>query len=198
MEKYLAEFVGTAILLLLGNGVCANVTLAKSKAKGGGWIVVATAWGLAVAMAVYAVGRISGAHINPAVTVSLAVIGDFPWVEVPGYLAAQLAGAFAGATLVWLAFLAHWKETEDPEAKLGVFCHHPGNRQAGCQLPVRGDRDRDAPRGSPGHRRQCPVADQPRRVGLVGCLQRRNPAAARRLSGVGNRPQYGWADRLCN
>ena len=125
MEKYLAEFVGTAILLLLGNGVCANVTLAKSKAKGSGWIVVTTAWGLAVAMAVYAVGRISGAHINPAVTVSLAVIGDFPWVEVPGYLAAQLAGAFAGATLVWLAFLAHWKETEDPEAKLGVFATIP-------------------------------------------------------------------------
>jgi len=125
MEKYLAEFVGTAILLLLGNGVCANVTLAKSKAKGGGWIVVTTAWGLAVALAVYSVGRISGAHINPAVTVSLAVIGSFPWEQVPGYILAQLAGGFTGATLVWLTFLAHWKETENPEAKLGIFATIP-------------------------------------------------------------------------
>ena len=125
MEKYLAEFVGTAILLLLGNGVCANVTLAKSKAKGSGWIVVATAWGLAVALAIYSVGRISGAHINPAVTVSLAVIGSFPWEQVPGYILAQLAGGFTGAALVWLTFLAHWKETEDPEAKLGIFATIP-------------------------------------------------------------------------
>jgi len=125
MEKYLAEFVGTAILLLLGNGACANLTLAKSKAKGGGWIVVATAWGLAVAVAVYCVGRISGAHINPAVTVSLAMIGSFPWSEVPGYILAQLAGALTGAFLAWAAFLAHWKETDDPEGKLGIFCTIP-------------------------------------------------------------------------
>lgn len=125
MEKYLAEFVGTAILLLLGNGVCANVTLARSKAKGGGWIVVTTAWGLAVALAVYSVGRISGAHINPAVTVSLAAIGSFPWAQVPGYILAQLAGGFTGATLVWLTFLAHWEKTDDPEAKLGIFATIP-------------------------------------------------------------------------
>jgi len=125
METYLAEFVGTAILMIFGNGVCANVTLAKSKAQGSGWMVVATAWGLGVALAVYSVGRISGAHINPAVTVSLAVIGSFPWSQVPGYILAQLAGAFTGAALVWLAFLAHWKETDDPEAKLGIFAPIP-------------------------------------------------------------------------
>jgi len=125
MEKYLAEFIGTAILLLLGNGVCANVTLAKSKARGSGWMVVATAWGLAVALAVYSVGRISGAHINPAVTVSLAAIGSFPWSQVPGYILAQLAGGFTGAALVWLTFLAHWKEHENPEEKLCIFATTP-------------------------------------------------------------------------
>lgn len=134
MEIYLAEFVGTAILMILGNGVCANVTLAKSKAKGGGWMVVATAWGLAVALAVYCVGRISGAHINPAVTVSLAVVGSFPWAQVPGYILAQLAGAFTGATLVWLTFLAHWKETDDPEAKLGIFATIPAVRNSVANL----------------------------------------------------------------
>ena len=134
MENYLAEFVGTAILLLLGNGVCANVTLAKSKAKGGGWMVVATAWGLAVALAVYCVGRISGAHINPAVTVSLAAIGSFPWSQVPGYILAQLAGAFTGAALVWLTFLAHWKETENPEDKLGIFATIPAVKNTVANL----------------------------------------------------------------
>jgi glycerol uptake facilitator len=128
MEIYLAEFVGTAILMLFGNGVCANVTLEKSKAKGSGWIVVTTAWGLGVALAVYCVGRISGAHINPAVTLSLAVTGAFPWAQVPGYILAQLAGAFSGAALVWLTFLAHWKETADPQAKLGVFATIPAIR----------------------------------------------------------------------
>lgn len=134
MEIYLAEFIGTAILMLFGNGVCANVTLAKSKAKGGGWMVVATAWGLAVALAVYCVGRISGAHINPAVTVSLAAVGSFPWSQVPGYILAQMAGAFSGAVLVWMAFLAHWKETDDPDAKLGVFATIPAVRKPAANL----------------------------------------------------------------
>lgn len=134
MEIYLAEFVGTAILILFGNGVCANVTLAKSKARGGGWMVVATAWGLGVALAVYSVGRISGAHINPAVTVSLAAVGSFPWALVPGYILAQLAGAFTGAALVWLSFLAHWKETDDPEGKLGIFATIPAVRKPFANL----------------------------------------------------------------
>ncbi|MDA2814630.1 aquaporin family protein [Nocardiopsis sp. RSe5-2] len=125
---YLAEFVGTAILILLGGGVVAGVTLAKSKANNGGWIVITFGWGMAVMMAVYVVGQYSGAHINPAVTVALASIGDLPWSQVPGYIAAQMAGAFAGAVLVWLAYLPHWKETDDADTKLGVFSTAPAVR----------------------------------------------------------------------
>ena len=93
MNPYLAEFIGTAILILLGNGVVANVVLKQSKGHNGGWMVISTGWGLAVAMAVYTVGRISGAHLNPAVTFGLASIGDFSWAQVPGYVLAQIAGA---------------------------------------------------------------------------------------------------------
>jgi len=128
VERYLAEVVGTMILIILGDGVVANVSLRKSKAHGGGWIVVATGWGMAVAMAVYAVGRFSGAHINPAVTVSLATIGAFPWSEVPGYVASQVVGAFLGAAIVWIAFYRHWEETPDPATKLGVFSTIPAIR----------------------------------------------------------------------
>lgn len=125
MEVYLAEFVGTLILLLLGNGVVAGVLLRKSKAENSGWIVITFGWGMGVAIAVYAVGAISGAHINPAVTVGLASIGTFPWAQVPGYIIAQLLGAFSGAVLVYLAYLQHWKETDDPTLKLGVFATIP-------------------------------------------------------------------------
>lgn len=128
MEIYLAEFVGTMILIILGDGVVANVCLKRSKGESSGWIVIATGWGLAVAMAVYCVGRISGAHINPAVTVGLASIGAFSWVQVPGYVIAQLLGAFAGAVIVWLAYLPHWELTEDPDAKLGIFSTIPAVR----------------------------------------------------------------------
>lgn len=128
MNTFVAELVGTALLVLLGDGVVAAVLLAKSKAQGSGWIVITTGWGLAVSMAVYAVGRISGAHINPAVTVSLAVGGRFPWHQVPGYLAAQFIGAAIGALLVWLAYFAHWRETPEPDLKLAVFCTAPAIR----------------------------------------------------------------------
>lgn len=128
MSTFMAEVVGTAILILLGDGVVAAVALNKSKAKDGGWIVVTAAWGLAVAMAVYAVGRISGAHLNPAVTIGLAAIGNFPWAEVPGYIIAQMIGAMIGATLVWLMYLPHWAQTEDQATKLGVFCTAPAIR----------------------------------------------------------------------
>lgn len=129
MNAYLAEFVGTAILVLLGNGVVANVVLHQSKGQNGGWMVITAGWGLAVVMAVYAVGRISGAHINPAVTIALAVIGDFSWSLVPGYVAAQIAGAATGATLVWLAYLAHWGVTPDPGGKLACFSTAPAVRK---------------------------------------------------------------------
>ena len=131
MNAYLAEFVGTAILILLGNGVVANVVLHQSKGQNGGWMVITAGWGLAVVMAVYAVGRISGAHINPAVTIALAVIGDFSWSLVPGYVAAQIAGAATGATLVWLAYLAHWGVTKDQGGKLACFSTAPAVRKIG-------------------------------------------------------------------
>jgi glycerol uptake facilitator protein len=131
MNPYLAEIVGTAILILLGNGVVANVVLNKSKGQNGGWMVISTAWGLGVAIAVYSVGRISGAHLNPAVTVALASIDEMSWAKVPGYVAAQILGASIGATLVWLAYLAHWEETEDPGAKLACFSTSPAIRKIG-------------------------------------------------------------------
>ncbi len=125
MEVYLAEFIGTMILVLLGDGVVAGVLLRNSKAENSGWIVITFGWGMAVAMAVYSVGAISGAHINPAVTLGLASIGAFEWAQVPGYIIAQFLGAFTGAVLVWLAYLLHWEETADPGLKLGVFCTAP-------------------------------------------------------------------------
>ena len=128
MSVYVAEIVGCMILSLLGSGVVANCTLKRSKGEAGGWIVIATGWGLAVAIAVYSVGRISGGHINPAVTVGLASIGAFPWALVPGYIAAQLLGCFLGAILVWLVYLPHWQEANDPGTTLGIFSTVPAIR----------------------------------------------------------------------
>jgi glycerol uptake facilitator protein len=123
--QYLGEFVGTLILILLGDGVVANVLLRNSKGEHSGWIVITLGWGMAVAIAVYAVAAVSGAHINPAVTVGLASVGILPWAQVPGYIIAQLLGAFVGAVLVWLTYYDHWKETDDPTLKLGVFSTIP-------------------------------------------------------------------------
>jgi len=134
MQSYLAELLGTMILVLLGDGVVANVLLQRSKGQNSGWIVITTGWGVAVAIAVYAVGRISGAHLNPAVTIALATIGSFSWAQVPGYIAAQMVGAFLGAVLVWLTYLPHWRETPDPGAKLGIFCTGPAIRSTGPNL----------------------------------------------------------------
>jgi len=106
----------------------------NQKGRGGGWIVIATGWGLAVAMAVYAVGTISGAHLNPAVTIGLAAVGKFAPDKVAGYIAAQIAGAMFGAVLVWLAYLPHWKETPDTGSKLAVFCTGPAIRSAPSNL----------------------------------------------------------------
>ncbi|MGH8791379.1 MAG: MIP/aquaporin family protein [Stackebrandtia sp.] len=119
--EYLAEFVGTALLILLGNGVVAGVLLRKSKAENAGWIVITFGWGLAVAVAVYAVGRVSGAHINPAVTLGLASIGQFEWAMVPGYIGSQIAGGIVGSSLVYLHYYKHWGITDDVDAKLS--CH---------------------------------------------------------------------------
>jgi len=129
MSPFVAEFVGTMLLVLLGDGVVANVVLTRSKGQNSGWIVITTGWGLAVTVAVYSVGIVSGGHLNPAVTLGLASIGQFAWVKVPGYIVAQVAGGFAGAVLVWLAYLPHWSITEDKATKLGVFCTIPAVRQ---------------------------------------------------------------------
>ena len=129
-----AEIIGTAILILLGDGVVAAVLLNKSKAQNGGWIVITFAWGLAVAIAVFAVGQFSGAQINPAVTIGTAVIGSTEWGDVPSYIIGQFIGAFLGALLVWLAYLPHWEETEDPGLKLAVFCTAPAIRNTPANL----------------------------------------------------------------
>lgn len=134
MSTFCAEIVGTMLLIIFGDGVVANVVLNRSKGQNGGWIVVATGWGLAVAVGVYAVNAVSGAHLNPAVTLGMAAIGKLPWASVPGYVAAQFTGAFLGAVVVWLAYLPHWRITEDAAAKRGVFCTAPAVRNPAANL----------------------------------------------------------------
>ncbi len=134
MSPYLAEFFGTLLLILLGGGVNAAVSLRKSKSENGGWLMIVIGWGLAVMLAIYAVGSISGAHLNPAVTIALAINGSFASSLVVGYIVAQFIGAIVGATLVWLHYLPHWKETVDPAAKLGVFCNAPAIRNTVTNL----------------------------------------------------------------
>src|SRR5437762_5968988 len=129
MNVYLAEVIGSMDLLILGDGVVANVLLNKSKGQQCGWMVITTAWGLAVIIAIFCVGRISGAHLNPAVTLALAAVGSFPWTKVPGYILAQILGAFLGAVVVWVVYLPHFAETEDQELKLAVFCTAPAIRR---------------------------------------------------------------------
>jgi glycerol uptake facilitator protein len=125
VNAYLAELTGTALLVLLGNGVVANVLLSRTKGHGSGWIVITCGWGFAVYTAVLCVEQFSGAHINPAVTVGLAVAGEFALPKVPGYIAAQIAGGMLGAVLVYLVYRGHYAVTDDADAKLGTFCTAP-------------------------------------------------------------------------
>lgn len=134
MTPFTAELIGTMILITLGDGVVANVVLNKTKGQNSGWIVVTAGWALGVAVAVYSVVSISGAHLNPAVTFGLAAIGKFPWNDVPGYIIAQMLGGFLGGTIVWLAYLPHWRETADPGLKLAVFCTGPAIRDPAKNL----------------------------------------------------------------
>src|SRR5260221_8527811 len=134
MSPFLAECFGTMLLILLGDGVVAGVVLKGTKSENSGWLVIVLGWGLAVTLAIYAVGSISGAHLNPAVDVALALKGDFPWSEVGGYVLAQLLGAFAGAILVWLQYLAHWSRAGDAGTKLAVFCTAPAVRNVFANL----------------------------------------------------------------
>ena len=128
MSVYLAEFLGTFFLILIGGGVVAGVILKDSKSFKSGWNTIVVSWGLAVTFAIYGVGGISGAHINPAVTLGFAYVGEFPWAQVPGYIASQVAGAFCGATIVWIFYIPLWSRTDDKISKLATFATVPAVR----------------------------------------------------------------------
>jgi glycerol uptake facilitator protein len=125
MTAFWGEIVGTAILIFLGCSVCAGASLKKSFGYNAGWLAIQFAWGMSVTLAVFAVGKFSGAHLNPVVTLTFALTGNFPWRQVPEYILAQFLGAMMGATAVYLQYLPHWKETKDPKVKLGVFATGP-------------------------------------------------------------------------
>jgi glycerol uptake facilitator protein len=128
MTPVLAEFIGTAILVTFGNGVVANVVLAKTKGNNSGWIVITTGWALAVFVGVFSSQSFSGAHLNPAVTLAMAQAGKFAWADVGGYILAQLAGGIVGGTLVFLFYREHFKVTDDGSSKLACFCTAPNIR----------------------------------------------------------------------
>ncbi len=128
MTPFIAEMVGTALLITFGNGVVANVVLSKTKGHGGGLIAITFGWSMAVFIGVYAVSGVSGSHLNPAFTIALAVIGKFEWLLVPQYIIAQLLGAMIGSLLVWLIYREHFDSTEDSGAKLGSFATSPAIR----------------------------------------------------------------------
>ena len=128
MTPFIAEIIGTALLLLLGDGVVANVVLKGTKGNASGWVVITIGWGMAVFVAVFVVAAYSGAHINPAVTLGLAVADKFPWADVPLYLLAQFIGGAIGAFLVWLHYRDHFAASDDADAKLAVFCTAPAIR----------------------------------------------------------------------
>lgn len=133
---FIAEAVGTGLLVLLGNGVVASALLNRSKGKdvGSSWMMITTGWAFAVAIGVYAAGIYSGAHINPAVTIGFAAGGITPWSDVPVYLAGQMVGAFLGAILVWLAYMEHYKVTDETDLKLATFSTIPNIRSTGANF----------------------------------------------------------------
>jgi glycerol uptake facilitator protein len=122
------------LLILLGNGVVANVVLSGTKGNSSGWIVITWGWGMAVFVAVFTVGAFSGAHLNPAVSLGLAIAGKFEWAQVPFYVVAQFLGAFIGSFLVWLVYRPHFAVTQDQDLKLAVFCTGPGIRDVAANL----------------------------------------------------------------
>ena len=128
MTPFMAEMIGTMLLILLGDGVVANVLLNDTKGNSSGWIVITTGWALAVFTGITVAGPYSGAHLNPAVTIGLAIAGKFAWSGVPAYIAAQMLGACMGALLVWLMYYDHFQRTNNPGFVLGVFCTGPALR----------------------------------------------------------------------
>lgn len=125
MTPFIAEFLGTMLLILMGAGVVANVCLEKTKGNGAGWMAITTAWALGVFIGVVVAGPYSGAHLNPAVTIGLAIGGSFPMNQMLSYIVAQLLGAAVGAALVYFVYKDHFDATDDPATKLGVFCTEP-------------------------------------------------------------------------
>jgi glycerol uptake facilitator protein len=128
MSPYLAEFIGTTLLLVFGNGVVANVVLARTKGHGSGWIVIAAGWGFAVFIGAFCTAPFSGAHLNPAVTIAMAAAGKLPSNQIAGYLLAQMLGGIVGGALVFLFYREHFKVTDDADGKLGCFCTAPNIR----------------------------------------------------------------------
>lgn len=133
-SQCLAEFIGTCILILLGNGVVAGCLLKKSKGENAGWVVITLGWGLAVLVAVLSSSKISGAHLNPAVSLALVVAGKFSSENLLPYMASQMAGGAMGATLVFLFYGPHWRATTDPDLKLAAFCTAPAIRHTASNL----------------------------------------------------------------
>lgn len=125
MSEFTAELIGTMFVILLGNGVVANVVLKGTKGSNAGWMVITTGWALAVFVGVVIAGPFSGAHLNPAVTIGLALVGKFSWAKVASYIAAQLIGAMIGSFLVWVVYIDHFRHTEDPDTLLAVFSTSP-------------------------------------------------------------------------
>ncbi|MBX2828435.1 MAG: aquaporin family protein [Flavobacteriaceae bacterium] len=134
MTPFIAEIIGTFILILLGNGVVANVVLKGTKGNNSGWIVITTGWALAVYVAVLIAGPISGAHINPAVTIAVAIEGSFEWAKVPTYIAGQMIGAMLGSLCVWIFHKKHYDATEDPDGIAATFCTAPAIRNTGSNF----------------------------------------------------------------
>jgi glycerol uptake facilitator protein len=134
MENLLAELVGTALLVILGNGVVAGVLLSRSKAQNAGWIVITAGWAFGLALAVYAVGSISGAHLNPAITIGQLVVGGIEAGDATLYILGQFIGAVVGAIVVWLHYLPHWSATEDPGLKLAAFSTGPAIRSTAANV----------------------------------------------------------------
>ena len=134
MTPFMGEFIGTGMLILLGQTVVSNVVLAKTKGHNSGWIVISFGWGMAVFVGVYCSAAASKAHLNPAVTLAFAVLGKISWQLVPIYIAAQLLGAMAGSLVAWLCFRPHFSPTADADAKLAVFCTTPAIRSYGDNL----------------------------------------------------------------
>jgi glycerol uptake facilitator protein len=125
MNEFTAELIGTMLLIILGNGVVANVVLKGTKGNNGGWMVITTGWALAVYVGVVIAAPYSGAHLNPAVTIALAIVGKFAWTKVASYILAQFIGSVIGSLIVWLVYIDHFKTTNEPRTEMAVFCTAP-------------------------------------------------------------------------